>query len=722
MSDILNLSRRRFLKTTALAGGGLVLGIHMPLSGRTIGAADEKPRSFAPNAFVRVGTDDWVTVVVNHSEMGQGAYTSVPMVVAEELEADWSKVRYEPAPVDPAYNHSVYGIQMTGGSSSTWSEWERLRKAGAAARMMLIAAAAQTWNVNPADCRAENGIVLHPGSGRRLSYGKLAEQAARLKPPVDIVLKDPRDFKLIGKATRRLDTPEKTSGKAVFGLDVRVPGMLTALVARPPVFGGKVKSWSADAAKAVPGVRHVVEIERGIAVVADGFWPANLGRAALQIVWDDGPLANLDSRTQREQYAELASRPGAVARKEGDVNKALGNAAKTIEAIYDLPYLAHATMEPLNCLADVRSDRCEIWTGTQFQTVDRDAAARDAGLKPEQVQLHTTLLGGGFGRRAVLDSHFVREAVQISKAVGAPVKVIWAREDDMRGGYYRPRAYHSVTAGLDAGGALTAWRQRIVCQSFIAGTAFESLVIKDGVDETAVEGAKDFPYQIPNLLVDWQQAPGGVPTLWWRSVGHSHTAFVVETFIDELAHAAGKDPYEFRRSLLGNHSRHQRVLDLAAEKAGWGKPLPAGRGRGLALHESFGSFVAHVAELSVSGEGKVSVHRVVCAIDCGPVVNPDTIQAQMEGGIAFGLTAALYGEINFENGRVKQRNFHDYQILRMNEMPVVEVHIVPSTEKMGGVGEPGVPPVAPAVANAVFAVTGKRLRRLPIRAEDLKRV
>jgi isoquinoline 1-oxidoreductase beta subunit len=471
----------------------------------------------------------------------------------------------------------------------------------------------------------------------------------------------------------------------------------------------------------VPGVRHVVEIERGVAVVADGFWPAKKGREALEVVWDEGALATLDSSTQYEQYAELAKKPGAVARKEGDVAATLGKAARKFEAVYDLPYLAHATMEPMNCVADVRADRCEVWTGTQFQTVDRDAAARDAGLKPGQVKLHTTLLGGGFGRRAVPDSHFVREAVQISKAVKTPVKVIWTREDDTRGGYYRPRAYHTVSAGLDGGGALVAWQQRIVCQSFIAGTPFEGAIFKNGVDVVAVEGAADLPYAVPNLLVDWQQAPGGVPTLWWRSVGHSHTAFVVETFLDELAHAAGKDPFEYRRAMLDKQPRHKRVLELVAEKAGWGKPPPEGRGRGIALHESFGSYLAHVVEVSISSEGKLRIHRVICAIDCGPVVNPDTVRAQVEGGAVFGLTAALYGEITFEKGRVKQRNFHDYPMLRMNEMPEVEVHIVPSTDKMGGVGEPGVPPIAPALANAIFGLTGKRIRRLPIRAEDLKK-
>jgi isoquinoline 1-oxidoreductase beta subunit len=717
--EVVNLSRRGFLKTGALAGGGLILGVYLPGLAPARESFQQAASTFAPNAFVRIGKDESVTVVANHSEMGQGAYTSLAMMIADELEADWSRVRVESAPVDPAYNHTVFPIQMTGGSSSTYSEWERLRKAGAAARQMLIAAAAHSWSVDPASCRAENGKVAHAASGRELSYGQLVEKASQLQPPSQVALKEPKDFRLIGKPTRRLDTPDKTNGKAIFGLDVTLPGMLVALVARPPVFGGKAKTVSAEKAKAVPGVRHVVEIERGVAVVADGFWPAKLGREALEIVWDDGPLGTLDSALQGAQYAELARQPGAVARKEGDVTTALEGAATKLEAVYELPYLAHAPMEPLNCVADVRNDGCDVWTGTQFQTVDHAAAAKDAGLKPEQVRVHTTLLGGGFGRRAVIDSHFVREAVQLSRAVRAPVKVIWTREDDIRGGYYRPRAYHSISAGLDAGGMPVAWRHRLVCQSFIAGTPFESAIVKEGVDTVAVEGASELPYRVPNLLVEWQQAPGGVPTLWWRSVGHSHSGFVVESFLDELAHAAGKDPLEYRRTLLAGHSRHLKALELAAEKAGWGKPLPAGRARGIAVHESFESFVAQVAEVSVSREGQLRVHRVTCAIDCGPVVNPDGIRAQLEGGIVFGLTAALYGEITFENGRVKQRNFHDYPMLRMHEMPEVEVHIVPSTDKMGGVGETGVPPIAPAVANAVFALTGKRIRRLPIRAADL---
>lgn len=724
MSEVVNLSRRGFLKSGAMAGG-LVLGVYLP-NARQNAALAEPPlkavrtKEFAPNAFLRITLDGLVTVIVNHSEMGQGVYTGLPMIVAEELDADWKLVRFEAAPAAPPYNHALYGMQMTGGSTSTWTEFERLRKAGATARAMLIQAAALDWKEDPKGFTAFNGNVVHISTGRRYPFGNLVQFAAGLPVPENVPLKDPKKFTLIGKSTPRLDTPEKTNGKAVFGLDVTAPGMLVAVVARPPVFGGKLKRFDATRAEAVPGVRHVVEISRGIAVVADGFWAAKKGREALELEWHEGPLASLDSKTQLAEYAKLAESQGAVARNDGDAVKALAAAAKKLDAVYEMPYLAHATMEPLNCVADVRHDGCDVWTGTQFQTADHAAAVRLTGLKPEQVKLNTTLLGGGFGRRAVFDSHFVCEAVETSKAVKKPVKVVWTREDDMRGGYYRPVAYHKVAGGLDAEGKLTAWQQRIVCQSFAVDTPFEGAIVVNGVDETAVEGAKDLAYNVPNVLVDWQKAPTAAPVLWWRSVGHTHTAFVVETFLDELAHMAGKDPVEFRRGLLTKNPRYKRVLELVAERSNWNEPVPEGLGRGIAVHESFGSFVADVVYASLTPEGRPRVHKVVCAIDCGPTVNPQQIVAQMESCIAFGLTAALYGEITLKNGRVQQSNFHDYPILRMNEMPAVEVHIVDSTDKMGGVGEPGVPPVAPALVNALFSLTGKRVRRLPIRVEDLK--
>jgi isoquinoline 1-oxidoreductase beta subunit len=719
MNDIVNLSRRRFLKSSALAGGGLVIGCYLPGLGKAAEEGAAVEATFAPNAFVRIGADDFVTVMINHSEMGQGTFTSLALLVAEELDADWKKVRSEHAPVDPAYNHVKFGIQMVGGSTSTWTEYDRLRKAGATARAMLVAAAADEWKVKPTSCKVEKSEVVHPDSGGRLSFGKLASAASKQGMPEDVKLKDPENFRLIGKPTRRLDAPVKVDGEGVFGLDVNRPDMLVAVIARPPVFGGKAKKFDAAKAKAIPGVRDVIETSRGVAIVADGFWPAKKGREALTVNWDHGPQASLDSATQREEYAKLAEKPGKVAKKEGDATAALAGAAKKLSAVYETPYLAHAPMEPQNCVADVRPTRCEVWTGSQFQTADRAVAAQVAGLPPEKVQLHTMFLGGGFGRRAVPDCHMVHEAVEISKAIKKPVKVVWTREDDTRGGYYRPRAYHTISGGVDAGGKLAAWQHRIVCQSFIVGTPFEPFIVKDGVDETAVEGAADLPYSIPNLLVDWQMAPSAVPCLWWRSVGHSHNAFVVESFFDEMAHAAGKDPFELRRELLKNSPRHKRVLELVAEKSGWGSTVPEGRARGIAVHESFGSFVAQVAEVSVSKEGKPRVHRVVCAIDCGPTVNPEGIRAQMESGIVFGLTAALYGEITFKEGKVQQSNFHNYPMLRMNEAPVVETHIVNTTDKMGGVGETGVPPIAPAVCNAIFSLAGKRVRRLPIRAEDI---
>jgi isoquinoline 1-oxidoreductase subunit beta len=716
------MKRRDFLRVSSAVGGGLLISLLIPewvpefvASGKPLAT----PAAFAPNAFVRIGTDDIVTVVSNKSEMGQGVYTSLPMLVAEELEADWSKVRYEPAPVDAAYNHTAFGIQMTGGSTSTASEWERFRKAGATARLMLIAAAAKNWKVEPATLQAANGFVINRASGQRASFGSLADVAATLTPPKDVPLKEPKDFKLIGKPTRRLDTPSKIDGSAQFGIDVQLPGMLTALVARPPVFGGKVLSVNSDKAKAVPGVKDVVQVPSGVAVIANGFWPAKLGRDKLEIKWDDGANATISTSGMRAQFAALAKTPGIVAKKIGDPAKALAGAVKTITAEFEVPYLAHAMMEPLNCVVDLKANHCEIWTGTQFQTGDRAAAAGVAGLKPEQVEIHTTMLGGGFGRRANPASDFVIEAVQVAKAAKGPVKVVWTREDDIRGGWYRPMWYDRFVGGVDAKGNPVVWTHTIVGQSIIAGTPFEQFLVKGGIDDTSVEGAADLLYGIPNVQVDLHTPKIGVPVLWWRSVGHSHNGFAVEAFFDELAHAGGKDPYELRRTLLADQPRMRGVLDLVAQKAGWGKPLPAGRAHGIATHFSFESYVAQVAEVSVDKKGAVRVHRMVCAVDCGRVVNPDTVKAQMEGGIDFGLTAALKGEITLDRGRVQQRNFHDYEMLRINEAPEIEVHIVPSEEKPTGVGEPGVPPVAPAVANAIFAATGKRVRKLPIRTVDL---
>jgi isoquinoline 1-oxidoreductase beta subunit len=707
------VSRRRFLQTS----GGLVIGFYVaPRTGLAAMQAPAPPPLPDPNAFLRIGEDESVTVILAHAEMGQGVWTGLPMLVAEELGCDWAKVRVEEAPAAAVYAHPVFGMQMTGGSSSTWSELDRYRYAGALAREMLIQAAAEQWKVDPSACRAETGFVV--SGDKRLSFGKLAAAAQKRTPPAAVRLKDPKDWKIVGRPTKRLDSPEKVTGRAQFGMDVRLPGMLTAVVARAPVFGGTVKGFRAERAKAVPGVKAVVQVPSGVAVVGEHFWAAKLGRDALDVDWDLGPEAALSTDGLREEFRATAGTPGVKAAAAGDVEAGMGTAAKTVEAEYELPYLAHAPMEPLNCTVRIGSDGAEVWTGTQFQTMDQTVTAKIAGLKPEQVKIHTMFLGGGFGRRATPTSDFVSEAVQVAKAVGgaAPVKVVWTREDDIHGGYYRPMYLHRLRVGLDSDGKPVAWRQTIVGQSILEGTPFAPMMIKNGVDDTSVEGAADSPYVkgTPNHLVDLHSPKKAIPVLWLRSVGHSHTAFVMETFVDELAHAAGQDPLEYRRRLLSEHPRHLGVLNLAAEKAGWGRPLSGGRSRGLAVHESFGSWMAQAAEVSVAS-GRVRVHRVVCAVDCGVCVNPAGVRAQVEGAVAFGLSAALYGELTFKDGRVQQSNFHDYPLLRLNEMPEVEVHIVPSSEKAGGIGEPGVPPVAPAVANAIFAATGKRLRRLPFR-------
>ena len=709
------IQRRDFLKVSVAASGGLLIGFQFPGISK-LASAQASVGTFMPNAFVRIGTDERITVIVNHSEMGQGVYTSLPMLLAEELDADWRKVGYEAAPVDPKYNHPAFGMQITGGSSSVWSGLEQFRQAGAAARAMLVAAAAQQWNVDAASCRTESGAVFN--GSRKLTYGHLVGAAAKLTPPEHVQLKDPTTFKLIGKPIKRLDTPEKLNGKAVFGIDVKLPGMLTAVIARPPIFGAKVRSFDDSRARSMAGVRKIVAVPAGVAVIADTFWQAKMAREALQVNWDEGSMQNFSTSQMMQEFRERAKTPGTSVRKEGDAAGALVNAAKKIEAVYEVPYLSHLMMEPLNCTVDLRPDSCEVWTGSQFQTVDRANAAKVAGLPNEKVQLHTTFLGGGFGRRANPQSDFVVEAVHVAKAAGTPVKVIWTREDDMRGGWYRPAFLHAIEGGVDASGNAVSWRSRLVGQSIMAGTPFAAMLMKGkDYDPASVEGVDDLPYAIPNLTVESHQAEINVPVQWLRSVGHSHTAFAVECFMDELAFLAQKDPYQFRRQLLLKQPRHLGVLDLAAQKAGWDKPPAKGVGRGIAVHFAFGSYSAHVAEVSVT-DGKVRVHRMVCAIDCGQYVNPGIIAAQTEGGAIFGASAALFQELTFESGRLQQTNFNTFPVMRINECPEIETHIVESNEKAGGIGEPGVPCAAPAIVNAIFAATGKRIRRLPIRLTE----
>jgi isoquinoline 1-oxidoreductase beta subunit len=720
MSAPLNISRRTFLKATALVAGGLVIAFAIPqakrflMPGKDKAVADaETSKLPAPNAFLRIGTDNTITVMLAHSEMGQSIWTTLPMLIAEELDADWSTIKVEHAVAAPEYAHTAYGIQITGGSSTTWSEFDRYRQAGALTRALLISAAAQKLGVAADTLRTENGFVV--SDSEKISFGELAEVASDLPTPTSVILKEPKDWKIIGKSTKRLDGPEKINGTAKFGQDVQFAGLKTAMVAHSPVFGGKVKSFDATASKQIKGVQNVVQVPTGVAVIADHYWAAKQGRDALKIEWDLGANASLDSTAMLNEYQTLASTKGLPAAKAGDTQAALAKATTIVEAEYVAPYLAHSPMEPLNCAVNISEDGCEIWTGTQMQTTDQGAAANILGLKPEQVKIHTLFLGGGFGRRANPAADFVSEAVHVAKAAGVPVKTVWTREDDVKGGYYRPMFMHKAKIGLGADGMPTAWEHTAVGQSIMIGTPFESMMIKEGVDATSVEGTADSPYlkSIPNFQVSLHTIKATIPVLWWRSVGHSHSAYAMESLIDELAHAAKQDPLAYRRALLKDHPRHLATLNLAAEKAAWDKPLPKGVGRGIAVHESFGSFVTQIAEVSVE-KGTLKVHRIITAIDCGLAVNPDSLHAQMESAISFGLGAAMFSEITFKDGQVQQSNFHDYQVLRMKDMPKVEVYIVPSTEKMGGVGEPGLPPVAPAVTNAIFAATGKRIRTLPI--------
>ncbi|MFM0178861.1 xanthine dehydrogenase family protein molybdopterin-binding subunit [Paraburkholderia aspalathi] len=728
LKDAVRPSRRTFLKAAgAFAAVGLTVGFEWAGTGRRALAATMPDATFAPNAFLRVAPDNSVTVIAKHVEMGQGAYTGIATIVAEELDANWQDVRVESAPADAKrYANLAFGtIQGTGGSSAMANSWMQLREAGAKARAMLVSAAAAQWQVPASELTTLDGSVHHVTTNRTATYGSLASAAARLPVPDTVTLKSPKDFRLIGHQLPRVDVPPKTNGTAQFTLDVTFPGMLVALLQRPPLFGATVKSFDASAAKAVPGVVSVVQVPGGVAVVAKGFWAAKQGRDALKVEWDDSKAEKRSSDAIMAEYRQLAEQPGMSARKDGDATKALAGAVKKISASYAFPYLAHAPMEPLDAVVKLTADSCEIWAGDQFQTVDQANAAHTAGLDPQQVKIHTLYAGGSFGRRANTQSDYIVEAVSIAKALGAngtPVKLQWTREDDIHGGLYRPMYFHKLDAGLSADGKLVGWRHRIVGQSILAGTPFASVMVKNGIDGTSVEGAANVAYAIPNVSVELTTTQTGVPVLWWRVVGSSHTAFAVEAFMDEAAHAARKDPFVFRRDLLAHEPRMRGVLELAAQKAGWdpAKPLPKGRGRGIAVAEAFKTFVAQVAEVSVDKDGNVKVERVVCAVDCGTPINPDVIAAQMEGGIGFGLGAALHSAITLKDGKVEQNNFDGYQVLRFAEMPKVEVHIVQSGEAPTGVGEPGVAPVGPAVANAIFAATGRRIHSLPFPAASEK--
>ena len=714
------LSRRTFLMAGAAVGGGLLIGVGLGAAGTAPAKAADVAGTpaFSPNAFVRIDPDGQVTVTMGYIEMGQGTYTSVPMLIAEELEVDLASVRFEHAPPnDKLYANPLLGFQVTGGSTTIRSSWEPMRRAGATARTMLVNAAANAWKVDPGGCRAEKGEVIDAASGRRMKFGALVAAAAKLPMPEQVALKRPEDFKLIGTPATRLDTPVKVNGTARFGIDARVPGMKIATLASSPVFGGKLRSVDDRKALAVRGVRKVVRLDDAVAVIADHMGAAKKGLAALDIQWDDGPNAKLQTTDIVHELETAANtEAGAVARNEGDADKALAGAATRVEAVYEVPFLAHATMEPMNCTVDLRADRCELWLGSQVLSRAQAAAAQTAGLPLDKVTVHNHLLGGGFGRRLEVD--YVVRAVQIAKQADGPVKVIWTREEDMQHGMYRPYYYFRFAAGLDSQGQPVAWKNRIVGSSILARWA--PPLFKNGLDSGTVECASQPPYALSNIFVDYvQQEPPGIPTAFWRGVGPTRNVFAVESFIDELAAAAKQDPVAYRRGLLSKNPRARAVLELAAEKAGWGQALPKGRGRGVAVQFAFGSYMAQVADVEIGKDGDVLVRRVVCAVDCGIVVNPNTVRAQIESGIIFGVSATLHGAITLKDGRVEQSNFHNYPVVRMNEAPAIEIHIVKSGEAPGGMGEPGTSALAPAVTNAIYAATGKRLRKLPVDGAQL---
>jgi isoquinoline 1-oxidoreductase beta subunit len=711
------LSRRRFLQAGAAAGGGLMLSLSLPFANGDAEAAGAD--GFAPNAFIRIEGDGRIVLTMPYVEMGQGTYTSIPMLIAEELEVDLKQVRLEHAPPNEELygNPLLGGVQGTGGSTAIRAVWKPMRQAGAVARTMLVSAAAKRWNVDPGSCRAQSGEVLHAPTGRSAKYGELAADAARMPVPESVVLKRPEDFNLIGTPAKRLDTPAKVSGTAVYGIDVRPAGVKIATLAQSPVFGGRVKSVDDAATKEVKGVRQIVRLDDAVAVVAEHMGAAKKGLAALVIEWDDGPHAKLSTKEIASELEKATLNSGPVAQNIGNIDKAMASAVTKVEAAYQVPFLAHATMEPMNCTVHVRKDGCEVWVGNQVIARAQAAAAKTAGLPLDKVVVHNHLIGGGFGRRLEIDG--VIRAVQIAQHVEGPVKVVWTREEDIQHDMYRPYFFDRMSAGLDEKGMPVAWNHRFAGSSILA--RWLPPAFNNGLDPDTTDGAIDLVYALPNLHVEYLRVePPGIPTAFWRSVGPSHNVFVTESFMDELAAAAERDAVAYRRALLDKAPRAKAVLELAAEKAGWGQPLPKGVGRGVSVQFVFGTYMAQVAEVEVSREGAVRVRRVVCAVDCGIVVNPDTVQAQIQSAIIFGVTAALYGEITLKDGRVEQTNFDTYQILRMNEAPAIEVHIVQSLEPPGGMGEAGTSAIVPAVTNAIFAATGRRLRKLPIDTSALK--
>jgi len=712
-----DLSRRTFLQAGAAAGGGLMLSLSLPFANGDTEAAGAD--GFTPNAFIRIQRDGQIVLTMPYVEMGQGTYTAIPMLIAEELEADLKQVRLEHAPPnEKLYANPLLGVQATGNSNAVRAAWQPLRQAGATARTMLVTAAAKRWNMDAASCRAQSGEVLHPPTGRRATYGELTADAARMPVPTNVALKRPQDFKLIGTPAKRLDTPAKVNGTAVYGIDVRPPGVRIATLAQSPVFGGRVKRVDDTAAKAVKGVRQIVQLDDAVAVVADHMGAAKKGLAALVIEWDDGPHAKLTTEAVAGELEKATLNPGAVAQNIGDADNAMASAVTKVEATYHLPFLAHATMEPMNCTVHARKDGCEIWIGSQaVARVQAAAAAKTAGLPLDKVVVHNHLIGGGFGRR--LEADGAVRAVQIAQHVDGPVKVVWTREEDIQHDMYRPYWFDRLSAGLDAKGMPVAWNNRFAGSS--VASRWASGWFKNGLDPDSTEGAIDLVYALPNMHVEYVRVePPGIPTAFWRSVGPSHNVFVTESFIDELAAAAKQDAVGYRLALLDKNPRAKAVLALAVEKAGWGQPLPERVGRGVSLQFVFATYMAQVAEVEVAKDGAVRVRRVVCAVDCGTVVNPDTVRAQIQSGIIFGITAALYGNITLKDGRVEQTNFDSYQVLRMNEAPTIEVHIVQSVEPPGGMGECGTSAIVPAVANAIFAATGKRLRKMPVDASVLK--